>query len=115
MSHTKGPWRWKNQPYANGNPYISVTAGHGYYSRDEDTGFCFTGLAKEDDGALIAAAPDLLEALRDACHTYAQHGDQPPQKWLDAIEKATVFKRYVHPGPSNYDGWFDEQAFRQAA
>jgi hypothetical protein len=38
---------------------------------------------------LISSCPDLLEALHDACLTYAVHGDQPPQKWLDAIAKAT--------------------------
>ena len=37
---------------------------------------------------LWIAAPDLLEALRDACLTYAVHGDQPPDKWLAAIAKA---------------------------
>jgi len=38
---------------------------------------------------LIAAAPELLEALEDACLTYAVHGEQPPEKWLAAIAHAT--------------------------
>lgn len=25
------------------------------------------------------------EALKDACLTYAVHGEQPPQNWLDAL------------------------------
>lgn len=130
MSYTKGPWRWKNQPYPDGRPYISVTAAYGYYSHDEEgTGFCFTGLATEDDGALLAAAPDLLEALKavllaqdnyfqaddDERRSYLHDIEEASEKARDAIEKATVFERYVHPGPENYDGWFDDQAFRQAA
>lgn len=30
----------------------------------------------------------LLEALKDACLTYAAHGEQPPDKWLAAIAAA---------------------------
>jgi hypothetical protein len=31
---------------------------------------------------------DLLEALEDACTTYAFYGAQPPEKWLKAVQKA---------------------------
>jgi hypothetical protein len=30
---------------------------------------------------------ELQDALNDACLTYAVHGDQPPAKWLKALEK----------------------------
>jgi multidrug efflux pump subunit AcrB len=29
----------------------------------------------------------LREALEDACLTFSQHGEQPPQKWLTALAK----------------------------
>ena len=42
-----------------------------------------------DDGTAIVRAVNTFdqarEALKDACLTYAVHGDQPPQKWLDAL------------------------------
>jgi hypothetical protein len=32
----------------------------------------------------------LAEALEDACLNIAQHGEQPPKMWLDALEQATA-------------------------
>jgi hypothetical protein len=46
-------------------------------------------LLDHPDLNLIAAAPDLLVALRDACEYFlSANGSKPPQEWLTAIAKA---------------------------
>jgi flagellar biosynthesis/type III secretory pathway chaperone len=35
-----------------------------------------------------ARTATLLEALEDACLTYSVHGEQPPEKWLQALSTA---------------------------
>ena len=93
--HTPGPWRvgrvresyWNHTPmsvevpvyFGDGNTLALVYLGGpgALYANEESV------LA---NARLIAAAPDLLEALHDACLTYAAYGEQPPQKWLDAID-----------------------------
>jgi hypothetical protein len=74
-AHTPGPWqvekgRDKTHPY-------SVT-GDGF-----DLARCVT----VDDAALIAAAPDMLEALRRFRHArdhWAEHGVFPPEYGIEA-------------------------------
>jgi hypothetical protein len=53
--HTPGPWK------TNGDPYVSTADGK------RSIAFCDTRQAHEDraNARLIAAAPDLLEALKD--------------------------------------------------
>ena len=77
-----------------GSPVPGVFAGG---TEEEVRGLCdFTGdnpytvpqAEAEANARLFVASRDLLEALRDACLTYAVHGDQPPDKWLAAIAKA---------------------------
>lgn len=47
------------------------------------------GVWNEADAEFMVRAVNTFdqarEALKDACLTYAVHGDQPPQKWLDAL------------------------------
>lgn len=56
MSHTKGPWEHKytkehgRAVMAGSTPVVSTNSGWAFH-------------ASEEDGDLIAAAPDLLEAL----------------------------------------------------
>lgn len=60
MAHTPAPWKWINQPYEDGDPYITVKAG------PCDTGFNFQGIFPEEDAKLICAAPSLLAACKSA-------------------------------------------------
>jgi hypothetical protein len=84
-AHTKGPWK----------VYIGQD-GWGVHASECLIASCkiYAGSIKETierqqaDARLIAAAPDLLEALEDACTTYAFYGEQPPEKWLKAVQKA---------------------------
>jgi len=75
---TPGPWTQEVCHIADRNGYyVAIASLHG---KDPEE--------REANARLIAAAPELAEALNDACLTYAAHGDQPPQKWLDALAKA---------------------------
>lgn len=70
-AHTPGPWRLQNRPYENGDPYFHIDAGCGFYPLDAITraregGFGITGILSEADARLIAAAPELLEAVKFA-------------------------------------------------
>ncbi|HHU0640960.1 TPA: hypothetical protein ACT91U_001771 [Enterobacter hormaechei subsp. steigerwaltii] len=86
---TPGPWEWWTS-----NSFLrlsSKTTG-----RDGDVIDSFgmsdgaTSLSvKADDMNLIAAAPDLLEALQDALHAYDKHGEHPEWDFARAaISKA---------------------------
>jgi hypothetical protein len=57
--HTPGPWRWSNNPYDNGTPYIQIIAGRGIFG----SGFDITGICSIADGRLMAAAPELLASI----------------------------------------------------
>lgn len=61
--HTKGPWVATADPYPDGTPYFRFEGGNSGYG-DLDGGFNFTAIISDDDARLIAAAPDLLEALK---------------------------------------------------
>ena len=67
MTHTKGPWKIRLQDiYGSDESYICTWSG------------------TIDDARLIAAAPDLLEALEDCMallHTVAM--EQPDAKWVN--------------------------------
>lgn len=68
---TPGPWainvigpHWNN----NSLTHIEITFG------DDGECICDT-VYKAEDATLIAAAPELLEALQDALHAYDKHGE----------------------------------------
>ena len=90
MNHTKGPWRVAPASlYANGginvdavntNQYVCHVAGAGSDAR------------AKADAVLIAAAPDLLDALKDAYELMLGNGPRINilrAKAFDAIAKAT--------------------------
>lgn len=97
--HTQGPWHadregniWRRHPsdlYQNGGSVAGdralASVHRGWYGKDE------TGFPVEANARLIAAAPELLEALKEAvdfCH--AMH-EKPriTQDWKALIAKAT--------------------------
>lgn len=60
-------WRLKANP-TGGSPdddYFEILAGVGYHIRGDAPGFCVSGFIAPHDARLIAAAPDLLTALKD--------------------------------------------------
>lgn len=62
MKHTPGPWHWDSEGLGSKDVLVF---GKGYP-------FEMTSTANKN---LIAAAPDLLEALQDALHAYDKHGE----------------------------------------
>lgn len=85
MKYTPGPWsvnvigqHWNNKSLK----HIEVTFGQ------DGECICDT-VYNPSDANLIAAAPDLLEALQDALHAYDKHGEHPEWDFARAaISKA---------------------------
>ena len=63
--HTPGPWIYANDPYDDGTPYMRLYAGEDN-KPDASDGFSITGIVHPNDAHLIAAAPELLAALKEA-------------------------------------------------
>lgn len=82
MKHTPAPWYFSNEGV------LRVRA------KDDDEVVCsyagYENCEREYANAkLIAAAPDLLEALQDAIHAYDKHGEHPEWDFARAaISKA---------------------------
>lgn len=74
MSHTPGPWTWDDSPHHAQDGAI--------YAGDE---YLFAVPCCEDDARLVAAAPDMLDALL----RLRDEGLLLPQFAIDAIAKAT--------------------------
>lgn len=75
--HTPGPWVW--------TPDRETI--HGYSHEGEAIVVVYELGTNENDASLIAAAPDLLKACRQAL--YALKGREHDQFLRDAIAKAT--------------------------
>lgn len=96
-NHTKGPWildEMYSSPDILGEHYHSIHAGCGYHSDESDIGFEINGCISTADAHLIAAAPDLLEALEDMLagwkYIRESHGDLYGVGWDRAQDKATA-------------------------
>ena len=66
--HTPGPWRLQLKDKFTDHPFVV---------RGEQGGFCVLGLsdeAEKADARLIAAAPDLLEALKNLVERIDKNG-----------------------------------------
>lgn len=88
-NHTPGPWKYR-QLYADGN---IITEGDYWeiFTYEYDVAAFFSRgapIRKEADARLIAAAPELLEALRNAIEYF--EGDYMRPDWLDAAEHAVA-------------------------
>ena len=93
---TPGPWRVSDDNYTFQHVahdfYHQISAGCGYLNEREGMGFSLSGLMSIHDASLIAAAPELLEALQDMLggwkYIREQHGDLYGVGWDRAQEKA---------------------------
>ena len=69
MNHTPGPWRWTNTGYR----HLKTNAGADVH--DFGCGCCScTGDLSDADARLIAAAPELLEALESMVEMVEMNG-----------------------------------------
>lgn len=83
VKHTPGPWEaWKDDEGAWG-----ILKDHAFLTTAFDPDFGMVAGSSEANARLIAAAPDLLEALKDA--RYALYGNGAGNSKMDAaISKA---------------------------
>ncbi|HBU8849402.1 TPA: hypothetical protein MDF20_000973 [Citrobacter sedlakii] len=76
MKHTPGPWYWDSEGLGSKDVLVF---GKGYPFE----------MTSQANMRLIAAAPELLEALQDALHAYDKHGEHPEWDFARAaISKA---------------------------
>jgi len=70
--HTPGPWKVEHRGYK----YIVSKSRDGYITRDvcRMDGSTMAAFAQEANARLIAAAPELLEALKDALQLLEVYG-----------------------------------------
>jgi hypothetical protein len=87
---TAGPWLVSDAEHEGiaDDDYHFIRAGDGIYGSTEYTGFEISGLMNVHEARLIAAAPDLLEAVETLLDCFVND----PLGWMDssdiAIEKA---------------------------
>jgi hypothetical protein len=85
MSHTPGPWS-ENINDQTANDYHTIAGGIGYHMEGKDPGIWLAGCMSQADARLIAAAPDLLEALEELVRD--GYSEENEQRALSAIAKA---------------------------
>ena len=89
--HTPGPWFIEQRTYDDGSTHFRITAseGHGWAG---DRYMSVSGCIDEHDALLIAAAPELLDALADCVahmHWTQPQGETALKKAKAVIAKAT--------------------------
>ena len=89
--HTPGPWMFDATLKGDGS-----FGGSYIVSNNAKRTWPLAEVYREDNARLIAAAPELLDALKDARNAYQQMFDVMPVAWqtidniiCDAISKAT--------------------------
>jgi len=94
--HTPGPWRlddptaFDHRESLINDDYHFVDAGDGFHAQNGN-GFGLSGFMSIDDARLIAAAPDLLEALIYA-RRHLIHPDHDTA-YVDAVIKKATGER----------------------
>jgi len=74
MTHTSGPWRWTNEyPAGDGTDTWSLLGEGGFGILSCDGAANSPQNIRPDDAPLIAAAPDMLEALEKAYNFMRNH------------------------------------------
>ncbi len=98
MTITPGPWKLKFEPIGNPADHSDFPFAHFLAGKDDEwdevsnTGFHLAGIMNEDDARLMAAAPDLLEALLMVRHQNGNNQHFPCESMTvlnAAILKAT--------------------------
>jgi hypothetical protein len=88
--HTPGPWELSNDHKP--SPYVIRQVGRfGGLASVKFHGFNKTERAREEQAAnarLIAAAPDLLDALEEAIEVVGSWGDDGDPSWLERAKSA---------------------------
>jgi hypothetical protein len=80
--HTPGPWKWARDEYGydrNLDPFVIAGTVEGLID------------VSDEDGRLIAAAPDLLAALElivSEADSYTARTGKPVHNWLDSARAA---------------------------
>jgi hypothetical protein len=104
--YTPGPWKQElKQFHKDGeiyheHDYYEISSGLGFQKDEDGSGFGITGYMNEANAKLIAAAPEILEALIDLERFAPSVGDERPtafdsglvaaiKKAKEAIKKAT--------------------------
>lgn len=71
--------------------YREIKAGKGFFDeKNPDGNFMITGYISPSDAKLMAAAPDLLEALQLINESGIMISDEITAKMISAIKKATA-------------------------
>lgn len=81
MSHTPGPWEIHYEYDLSGYPCFFIHGFSGDQKRDEDT-LCA-------NARLIAAAPELLEALKEA-KEFIENQQLPEKEWARVLDKSVA-------------------------
>lgn len=94
---TPGPWKWTSDLVNEGNALIGNNGNFVFYgdnicaglSNDDGWGARIGGTHSDEESEanaqLIAAAPELLEALQDALHAHDKHGEHSEWDFARAV------------------------------
>ena len=102
-AHTPGPWRWDGNSLRPAEPDPDTSSVHTVLEREGGYGYLGSNWRKtlrelDADYALIAAAPELLAALREIADDYAYRFDMdspstnPGMKYVVQQARAAIAK-----------------------
>ena len=91
--HTPGPWFMEQRTYDDGSTHFRITAsdGHGWA---DDRYMSVSGCIDKRDALLIAAAPELLEALTVIQSQFENIASADWRKW-EELASPEEFERWV--------------------